>query len=235
MPAGVLLPPELLRGEEARLEGDVFHHLVRVRRLAAGETLQATDGAGNVRAATLVEIGKKSALLRLGEALPARDPQKRLHLLVGALRPERADWLVEKATELGAHAVRFLGAERTPRQYGEGRMARYEKVAAAALEQCLGSRLPQISGVHPLAELPRLLPKGPVWVLDPLAAASLAWPGVEGADENEGAVLIGPEGGFSPAEIAQLHALGARGARLGPRILRVETAAIAAAAILLGS
>jgi 16S rRNA (uracil1498-N3)-methyltransferase len=250
MPASLLLPPELFASEEAKLEGDVFHHLVRVRRLEAGEKLQVVDGRGRARSATLVEVGKKAALLRLGEPLPPRDPSARLHLLVGALRPERASWLVEKATELGVYALRFLNTERTPRQYGQGRFDRYEKVAIAALEQCQGARLPQISGVHGMDELPSLLPAGPLWMLDPLAQERLSWagsagvpPALQGEDAGEtpalpareGTVLIGPEGGFSPAEETRFAELGARGAFLGPRILRVETAAIAAAAILLGS
>ena len=250
MPASLLLPPEIFGREEAKLEGDVFHHLVRVRRLEAGEKLQAVDGLGQARAAVLQEIGKKSALLQLGETLPPRDPSTKLHLLVGALRPERASWLVEKATELGVYALRFLNTERTPRQYGQGRFDRYEKIAVAALEQCQGARLPQISGVHAMDELPALLPAGNLWVLDPLAREGLFWAGSagvppalqgEGAGETpalparEGAVLIGPEGGFSAAEEEVLAKLGARGALLGPRILRVETAAIAAAAILLAS
>jgi 16S rRNA (uracil1498-N3)-methyltransferase len=229
MPASLLLPPELFAGEEAKLEGDVFHHLVRVRRLEAGEKLQVVDGRGQARSATLAHVGKKAALLLLGEPLPPRDPSARLHLLVGALRPERASWLVEKATELGVYALRFLNTERTPRQYGQGRFDRYEKVAIAALEQCQGARLPLISGVHAMDELPSLLPAGPLWVLDPAAKGSLA------SAAEECAVLIGPEGGFSPAEEARFAELGARGAFLGPRILRVETAAIAAAAILLAS
>jgi 16S rRNA (uracil1498-N3)-methyltransferase len=252
MPASLLLPPELFAGEEAKLEGDVFHHLVRVRRLEAGEKLQVVDGRGQARSATLAHVGKKAALLLLGEPLPPRDPSARLHLLVGALRPERASWLVEKATELGVYALRFLNTERTPRQYGQGRFDRYEKVAIAALEQCQGARLPLISGVHSMDELPALLPAGSLWILDPLANECLSWPftgcagvppALQGEDAGEtpalpvkeGAVLIGPEGGFSPAEETRFAELGARGAFLGTRILRVETAAIAAAAILLAS
>lgn len=234
MPASVLLPPATFALDEATLAGDVFHHLIRVRRLEAGETLQAVDGLGHARAAVLETVGKNAATLRLGAAQPARDPRAKLHLLVGALRPERASWLVEKATELGVFALRFLATERTPRQYGQGRFERYEKVATAALEQCQGARLPLITGVHAFGEIGALLPTGaPLWVLDPAATEPLAWPETEAP--AEGAVLIGPEGGFSPAELEALAAAGARGAHLGPRILRVETAAMAAAAILLGS
>ncbi len=234
MTVSLLLSPELFAGEEAELAGDAFHHLLRVRRLEEGASLRVVDGEGHARSALLEKVGKKAAKLRLGEALPARDPQARLHLFVGALRPERASWLVEKATELGVSAVRFLNTERTPRQYGEGRLERFERVAQAALEQCQGARLPKISGVHAFAELAALLPQGPLWVLDPEASEGLAWP----ADPSPGkapeaAVLIGPEGGFSPAELEHLATLGARGAFLGRRILRVETAAVAAAAILL--
>lgn len=234
MPASVLLAPGLLQQDEVTLEGDVFHHLVRVRRLEAGETLQVVDGEGHCRAARLGEINKKSARLVLLEKLPARDPERRLHLLVGALRPERASWLVEKATELGVFALRFLQTERTPRQYSQGRFERYDKVAAAALEQCLGARLPQITGVHPFAEIAKLLPQSaPAYVLDPLASEGLLSSALPPATEV--AVLIGPEGGFSPAELEALRGLGVRGAGLGQRILRVESAAIAAAALMLAS
>jgi 16S rRNA (uracil1498-N3)-methyltransferase len=101
-------------------------------------------------------------------------------------------------------------------------------VAAAALEQCGGARLPGLSGPHAIGEVAALLAGAPAAVLDPTAAEPLS------ARRSEVAsVLVGPEGGWTPVELSTLAAAGARAARLGERVLRVETAAVAAAALLL--
>jgi 16S rRNA (uracil1498-N3)-methyltransferase len=215
-------------GASVELRGDLFHHLCRVRRLGKGDALRLVDGQGRARAAEVVAIQRDHARLALGAALPAQDPARRLHLVVGALRPERASTLVEKATELGVARLSFLATERTPRHYGEGRLDRLQRVAVAALEQCQGARLPAIDGVHPWEAWPTLVDADERLVLAPSAEA-----GRLTASAASACVFIGPEGGFSPSELGELQAAGCRAVGLGARVLRVETAAIAAAALLL--
>lgn len=225
----LLLDPETFGGEEARIEGDSYRHLFRARRLAAGQRLRVVDGRGEARWAEVAAVGRAAGRLRLGEPAPSHEPALRLEILSAALRRERASWLVEKATELGVAAVRFLTTARTPREFGEGTFERFRRVAAAALEQCHRARLPEITGMHPWGKLPELL--GPLEdrrFLDP--AGSLSQPGEAAAPVG---LLVGPEGGWTGEERDALLALGCRPQGLGPRVLRVETAAVAGAALLL--
>lgn len=226
----LLLSPELLAGDEAAVEGDAYRHLFRARRLAVGDRLRVVDGAGAARWAEVREVDRRRGRLRLLEPAPSGEPGYRLELLVAAPKKERASWLVEKATELGVVAVRFLGSERGPRDLGGGTRERLLRVAGSAVEQCGRSRVPEVTGVHPWAELPGLL-EGLAghWFLD-TGAAEGGWGGERG---ESGAVLVGPEGGWSEAEGAELRALGCRPVGLGERVLRVETAAVVAAAALL--
>lgn len=233
----VLVEPGDFERGEARIEGDAYRHLFRARRLPSGSRLRAVDGRGGARWAEVAEVDRRSARLTLGEGAPSHEPSVRLELLVGAPRRERASWVVEKATELGVAAVRFVACERSPRDYGPGTLDRFRRVATAALEQCHGSRLPEISGVHGWEELEDLLAaSGRRWFLDldpgarPLAEAA-AEPG--GARTAHAVLLVGPEGGWTDTERHRLAALGCTGAHLGDRVLRVETAAIVGAAHLL--
>jgi 16S rRNA (uracil1498-N3)-methyltransferase len=227
--ANLLVTPEELAGDLVTVDGERYRHLFRARRLARHARLRVVDGEGRARWAEVVELDRRRAALRLLEPAPTHDPARHVELVVAAPRPERAAWLVEKATELGVAAVRFLASERAVREVDAKLLVRLRRVAGAALEQCGGARLPALSGPHTLAAVPALLPAaGACYVLDPGAPAVLPPAGSEPA-----ALLIGPEGGWDAAEIATLIAHGARPVRLGERTLRVETAAVAAASLLL--
>ncbi len=227
----LLLPPELFAGERAPVEGEAYRHLFRARRLAAGDRLRVVDGRGGARWAEVEAVDRRRASLRLLGPAPANEPAYGLELLVATPRRERASTLVEKATEIGVAAVRFVASERSPRELGPGTLERLGRVAAAALEQCGGSRLPAVTGVHPWRELPALLAGSPDrWYLHPAAEGGTGWGERRGA---RGAILVGPEGGWTEAEAAELEALGCRPVALGERVLRIETAAVVAAGALL--
>lgn len=229
----VLLTPEELAGDEARVEGDAYRHLFRARRLAVGDRVRAVDGAGRARWAEVESVDRRSGVLRLGGEAPANEPTYRLELLVATPKKERASWLVEKVTEIGVSAVRFLASERSPRDWGAGTRERLLRMAAAAVEQCGRSRLPEVTGVHEWDEVPGLLGDLPDrWVLH-TADATGTGPGFPPPESPAGAVLIGPEGGWTPEEAGELLALGCRPVHLGDRVLRVETAAVAASAFVL--
>lgn len=220
-PTVVVAPAELDRAE-VRLEGDAYHHLFRVRRLSAGDELRLVDGAGRARRAMVTTVTRRHALVAPGDAAAANEPPHVVEILVGALRRERASWLVEKATELGAGAIRFVASERSPRRFGAGTFERLRRVACGAVEQCGRARVPEITGVHPWDEVPALVAAaGEPWLLDPRASASL-----EPASAPS-VLLVGPEGGWSGGELDALAAIGCRPVGLGERTLRVETAAIA--------
>lgn len=225
----LLLGPDDFAAEEATVEGEAYRHLFRARRVAVGDRLRVVDGRGSARWAKVTEVHRQRARLTLGDEAPDHEPGRRVELLVAALRKERASWLVEKATELGVAAVRFLQTERTPREFGEGTFERFHRVAAAALEQSQRARLPEISGMHRWEELPDLLTAFPHrYFLD---AAGAAWEVAGGGGPV--ALLVGPEGGWTGGERDTLLARKCRPLSLGSRVLRVETAALAGAALVL--
>ena len=223
-----LLPPDQLVADEVFLEGDGYRHLFRARRLAVGAELRVVDGRGRARRASVAGVEKRRARLVLGGDLPGNEPSVDLHLWVGALRSERASWLVEKVTELGAVSVVFFGSERTPRSYGDGRVSRLVRVASSALEQCHRARLPTIRGVVEWREVVEALPPTAVFLHPggpPLEPARLPGGRVD--------LVIGPEGGLSKTEVAALEEVGAAPWGLGPTVLRVETAAVVGASLAL--
>lgn len=222
-----LVSPERFEQESVAVEGDAYRHLIRARRLVVGERLRVVDGRGSARWARCQSVGRRSAVLALGEPAPSREPVRRVEVWVAPPRTGRASWMVEKLTEIGVRAVRFLRTERSPRDYGKATLARLRRVAASAVEQSERSFLPAVSGVHPWPEaLDRLARADRRWLLAPGAEAAPAAP----EDGAETALIVGPEGGFSEAEVSELTALPALPVGLGPTILRVETAAVAAAA-----
>ena len=223
----LLVDPSELAAGELWIEGARHRHLFRARRLAVGDRLRLVDGDGRARRADVERLGRGRALLRLSAAETVLGPRRQVELLVAPPRPPRATWLVEKATELGVAAIRFIGGERAPRRYGEATLERLRRVAAAALEQSGQARLPEISGVHPWRELESLL--GGCADRRRLERGAEAWrPGA-----GRLALVIGPEGGWSESEAAALDEAGCRATGLGPTVLRVETAAVVAAGLAL--
>lgn len=224
MTATLLVNPQRLAGEEVEVEGDAFRHLFRARRLEVGERLRVVDGGGRARWGEVGRVERTRALVRLGAEAPSNEPANRVELLVPTLRPERAAWLVEKATEAGAAAVRFFHMERAPRSFGEGTLERLRRVATGAVEQCGRARCPEVTGVHEWPEIGALAGKMRRLVLDVGVAAG----GPAGGEDV--ALLVGPEGGFGEGERRELAEGGWTAVGLGPRVLRAETAAVLGAA-----
>ncbi len=228
--ATLLVAPADLAGERCEVRGAAYRHLFLARRLAAGERVRVVDGEGRAREGRIGRVGRDRGTVELGPAAPSRESAVALTLLVGSLRAQRASWLVEKATELGVVAVRFLATERGERDFGSGTLERLRRVAAAALEQCGRARLPEVTGPHPWEELAVLLAGcAERWICEPTASAT----GERAAAGGASAALVGPEGGWSALEVARATALGCRPLALAARPLRVETAALAAAVLLL--
>lgn len=226
----VLLKPEELAGHTAEVTGETYRHLFKAARLAVGDRLRVVDGRGTAHWAQVSAVDRRTGFLDLLGPAPRHEPDYALTLIVGTPKKERAAWLVEKATELGVVRIAFVASARSPRELGPGSLERLARVAAAALEQCGRSVLPEISGVHPWRDVPGLLADAPDrWLLAP-ASGTAGWGERTAA---AGAVLIGPEGGFTADEGAELIALGCRPVDLGERILRVETAAVVAVARIL--
>lgn len=230
----VLVAAAELDACEISFGGDTYRHLFRARRVAVGERLRLTDGAGRARWGEVAAVDRATATVRLAGPAPLHEPSGRVELLVAAPDKARASWLVEKATELGVAAVRFLDTERTPRDFGPGTLRRLDRVAAAALEQSHGSRLPELSGTHPWSDLAALVEAAAPAARYLLDTGEQAATGAALVLDPAGTVLlVGPEGGWTDPERAALATLACRPTTLGPTTLRTETAAVAAAALLL--
>ncbi|MFP5287765.1 MAG: RsmE family RNA methyltransferase [Thermoanaerobaculia bacterium] len=213
--------------EEVTVEGEPYRHLFRARRVPVGAAVRVVDGRGQARWGEVARVDRSSARIAVGEPAPTNEPDWRLDLLVPTFRPERASWLVEKATEIGVSSIRFLNTARAPRTFGDGTIERMRRVAVSAVEQCHRSLIPEISGPHEWAEIRRFAGEGR-WFLDPQGVL-----GDWGPLGQSGVLLVGPEGGWAPEEREQVLAEGWRPVGLGPRILRIESAALVGAAMLL--
>jgi 16S rRNA (uracil1498-N3)-methyltransferase len=224
----LLADPGRLAGSTLTVSGDPYRHLFRARRVAVGERLRVVDGEGRARFGEVAGVGKAAATVTLLGPAPDFEPAVRVELLVTTLKPERAAWLVEKATEVGVSAIRFLHSARAPRTFGDGTIERLRRVAAAAVEQCGRARLPPVTGTHTWDEVETLTAGfADLRVLDTGSTAAPA-PHAPDASDARGdvALLVGPEGGWTEEEREGLRRLGWRPLLLGSRVLRTETAAV---------
>ena len=225
----ITLVSEELDSGEVTVEGETYRHLFRARRVPVGAGVRVVDGRGHARWGEVARVDRSSARVALGDPAPTNEPSFRLDLLVPTFRPERASWLVEKATEIGVSAIRFLNSERAPRTFGDGTIERMRRVAVSAVEQCHRSLVPEITGPDAWEDIGRLAAGAEErWFLDPQGAS-----GDWGPLADSGVLLVGPEGGWAPEEREQVLAEGWRPVGLGPRILRIESAALVGVAMLL--
>jgi len=213
---------------------------VRVLRLAVGDAITLFDGGADEgeAAACIVALGKKTVEVEVA-AWVSRSVESLLHItLMQALAVgDKMDLIVQKAVELGAGRIVPLRVTRSTLKLdgerAEKRVAHWNAVAVAACEQCGRNRVPEVTQVCGLDEALSLSspPKPAAALLHPEGGIALAgW-----AAAHKGtplAILVGPEGGFTEQEIAQAVALGATLVTFGPRILRTETAGLAALAAL---
>lgn len=208
---------------------EVGRHLAVVR-IRTGEEVLLFDGDGREAVATVLGVERRTVRVEVGPARRAeREPDLRLQLACAMPKGTRAEWLFEHATEVGVAAFRPLLFARTQRGRGE-RRSRWERIVAAAAEQCDRSRLPAI---HAEADLSALLADAELPDERYLAAPDADRP--FGPARTRSCVLVvGPEGGLTDEEISALTAHGFAPRGLGPLTLRTETAALVGAARLLG-
>ena len=224
----------LRTGDEVALPEDVAAHLLRVLRLQAGDACVLFNGDGHDYDARIVAIGKRDAR---AEILAARrvdnESPLRIALLQGIARGEKMDWILQKATELGVARVLPVDSERSEvkldAQRAAKRLAHWRQVVVSACEQSGRATVPEVAPPRSLGQAAASR-AGRGVILDPFAEASLA--SLHGVDLRECTIAIGPEGGWSPRDREQLVAAGFEGLRLGPRVLRTETAGIAAISAL---
>lgn len=248
MPAGRFVVEGLTLQPESELElpQEVAHQARDVLRATPGDTLHLLDGAGGEYPAEVVALDRKRVIVRLGSRVEGHaEPSVRVVLGQGMLKAAKFEWVLQKCTELGVAAFMPLLTERAvaaTEEAGEGKRRRWSRIVAEALEQCGGTRLPEISSPRPLMHALASLPPGGLALIPweeatalPLRAALQQSITAEGGVSHlsEVRLFIGPEGGFSAGEIALAERAGAIPVTLGPRILRAETAAIVAVTLAL--
>jgi len=207
------------------------HYIGRVLRMSEGAAVQLFDGSGQEFLGVLLEVGKKRVSVRLDESFAGQpDSTLNLHLGQGLSRGERMDWAIQKATELGVREITPIVSERCEvrlkDERADKRLQHWRQIAISACEQCGRSSVPVIHPPRLLAEWLKACEAELKLVLHPVAE-----PWASHARPASLAFLIGPEGGLSEAEVQQAQAAGYHSARLGPRVLRTETAPVVALAV----
>jgi 16S rRNA (uracil1498-N3)-methyltransferase len=213
-------------GQSVPLTADQAHYLFGVMRLAPGDAVRLFNGRDGEWRATVAAAGKRGGTLTCtGQTRPLQLPPD-LWLIFAPIKKARTDFIVEKAAELGAARIlpvqtEFTNADRI-------RQDRLQAHAVEAAEQCGGTCVPEVADLQPLARLLDTWPEGRriLWADESRVGPAAA---LTGQPPGPWAILIGPEGGFSGPERARLRALPqVLAVSLGPRILRADTAAVAA-------
>lgn len=234
--AGFLVDPADVQESTLVLRGEEAHHLARVRRHRQGEVVEVVDGAGSWYQVRIESLGRGEVRAQILDRQQDRgESPVRLTLAAALVKGQRFDFLVEKATELGVAELVPLLTERGVVQPGsEHKPARWEHLARAALKQCGRSRLPLIAAPVALGEVVRAGVEDGQQVLlaIPTGGEELRCC-LEGQEAGRVILAVGPEGGFSPGEVAAARRLGARVLSWGKRVLRSETAGMVLAALVL--
>ena len=205
------------------IEGDAAHYLIRVLRVKVGQSIELFDGQGQRMSAEVAQMDRREVRLNCSE-IQAVDNRSPIHttLCLALIKPERFEWALQKACELGVDSIQPLICDRSDGRLTDKldkKMSRWQAILNAACEQSQRSHLPTLADPITLAEL---VPAGRGWVLDPTATAGMT------PTDQPTQLLVGPEGGWSPAELELISQKGFTGIRMGPRVMRAETAAVAA-------
>ena len=231
----VYCPDALAAGAEIALPESAAAHVARVLRLRAGDPLTVFDGRGSACRAEIATIAGSRVTVRLLDRLAERTESPLAVTLIQAVsRGERMDWTLQKATELGVSTIAPVLAARSvvrlDARQAEAKLKHWQAVVVAACEQSGRSVLPELRSAEPLRTyLERPAGPGLRLVLDPGADVELAALPPAGREVH---LLIGPEGGLDDQELEAARSTGFRPVRLGPRVLRTETAGTVALAVL---
>jgi 16S rRNA (uracil1498-N3)-methyltransferase len=232
------ITPDQISKDEPRLTGSDAHHLCIVLRLKAGDRIVAFDGSGNSYQARIKTANRKIVKLAIEHRLTEpNQPSLDLTLAQGFLKDKKMDLLVRQLTELGVtRLVPYFARRSVPTPDPKRLHARYhrwEKITLEAMKQCGRSRP---MGLTPAASFDQTLEMARSHDLKLIFWENVAGlpplPAIDGPKPGKLFVMIGPEGGFDPAEIEKARAEGFQTISMGPRVLRAETAALAATTLV---
>lgn len=235
------LPPPWETQKPHPVPAELLHHL-RVRRIGEGEVISIFDGQGHIATATLVKLGNKSGELVLAEARYdiGREPPYSITLAQGLAGGDKMDWVIEKAVEVGASRIAPLQCERSviklhrssDAERAQKRLMHWRAITQAACEQCERTVLPLVEPIQTVTDYLSKAPDDHFNTALKLIFCTGDHPSlvktIESLPAQNVILLIGPEGGFTAEEIQQALTAGFLAVSLGKRILRTETAGIAA-------
>jgi 16S rRNA (uracil1498-N3)-methyltransferase len=235
-PPVFLAPTGALAGDVIVLSGPEGRHGATVRRLAPGERADVTDGAGQVARCIVTRAGggELQLAVRSRRMVPLADPA--LTVVQALPKGDRGQLAVELMTEAGVDVIVPWAAQRCVTQWygerGERALARWRATAREAAKQARRARFPEVSGLASTPEVAQAVGSAALAVLlDPGAGTALS--ALPLPLSGRLVVIVGPEGGPSPAEVAALTGAGAVGAHMGPTVLRTSTAGVVAASVML--
>jgi 16S rRNA (uracil1498-N3)-methyltransferase len=225
--------PDPPRDGRIRLEGEESRHLSRVRRLGPGDVVEVFDGDGFATRAEVTEAGKGWVeLVAVGDPLQDREAACLLTLATAVPKGERFDWLVEKATELGVDRLVPIVTDRSVVDPRGAKLDRLRRVIVEASKQCGRNRLMTLDRPLPwplwLAEASTIAPR---LIAHPGGVSPPSWPKAQHGRRT--ALAVGPEGGFTEAEVEAARSAGWHVISLGPTLLRIETAGLTGCAAIL--
>lgn len=233
--------PDQIRGDRVRFSPEQAHQLDRVLRLRAGDTVVALDGRGAAYDVTLTELSRRTASGTItGRRAANGEPDTTLILYQSLLRRDKFEWVLQKGTEVGVAVfvpvITRRSLVRDADKVTAERTERWTRILTEAAEQAGRGRVPDLQPPLPFADAVAEAVAGDGVAL--LASEDATGYGIPGAlnpfrDLSRISLFIGPEGGFEPDEVDEAGSKGINIVTLGPRILRTETAAVVAAALVL--
>ena len=239
-PRRFIVPPGLLTGRHVTLDGELHRHMVRVLRLKEGDALILCNGAGQEYHSIIESIGKRSLALEITgiHAVAADLPASpSITLIQGIPKGDKFDLVIQKATELGVSSIVAFPADRSVIKISSGqianRIARWQKIALEAARQSERISVPEISLTRDLGTSLRDATQTVKLLLSERERDSHLREILSGKKvPDSAALLVGPEGGFSPEEVESAIQNGFTPVSLGPRILRTETASLVMLSII---
>jgi 16S rRNA (uracil1498-N3)-methyltransferase len=236
-PPVFLVAPGELSADVVTLSGPEGHHAAAVRRLRAGERADVSDGAGTLAECTVVSVSRDTVVLSARSVHVVPSPEPRITVVQALPKGDRAELAVELMTEVGVDAIVAWAAERSVTRWhgerGSRALGKWRATAREAAKQSRRAWIPEVTGPATVAEVARLASEAATLTVALEADAAAPLSTLALPDSGSIVLVVGPEGGISPAERASLAEAGAVAARLGPTVLRTSTAGAAAAAILL--
>ncbi len=219
-------------GEDVVLRGPEAHHAAVVRRLREGEDVTVGDGAGAWLSGTVTAVAPKEVVVRVTDAAVRPAPAPRLVLVQALAKGDRDELAVQAATELGVDEIVPWQATRSVSRWNAEKaakgVARWQSIVREAAKQAHRAWVPEV--VAPVSTAQLAARAGTLLVLEPTASVRLSQ--IELPAESDIVLIVGPEGGIAPEELASLESAGATLVRLGDTVLRTSTAGPAALALV---